>query len=322
MTAKKSYSVDEVKNGIRTYYRLSSFRKASLATLVPRSTIHGWVRQIGLRQQKSRKRWRRNRWSAFVDLVDDLSTAVRETPCTTAASIRKKLACDRRPSLSTIYRLLRRCGFTNKSIHWRRSSTAKDPLSKDSFIRSMRDVSCNDFVSLDEFSAISNDRPMKGWSQKGHKLYIKMKPAKRHKSSCIVAIGSDGVLACHVVKGAFNKVMFIEFMKEFIATGHLRGKTLLMDNLSFHKSIEIMQMCDSAGLRVQLTPPYSPECNPIENFFSVVKDELRGYLAEYGAPESYLDFEEVVHDCVHSAACRVRMPAFFEGFLDRAAMVL
>ena len=177
------------------------------------------------------------------------------------------------------------------------------------------------FISLDEFSAISSDRPRRGWSKRGCKLYIKVDPAKRQKASGIVAIGSEGIVACHVVSGAVNKLIFIEFIKGMLSDGSLNGRTLLMDNVAFHKSKEIIQLCQEAGVNIQFTPPYSPECNPIENFFSVIKDEFRRYLAESGAPATFDAFEEVVHDTVHAAACRVSMPAFFDGFLERAALV-
>ncbi|KMU92717.1 hypothetical protein CIHG_10503 [Coccidioides immitis H538.4] len=45
----------------------------------------------------------------------------------------------------------------------------------------------------------------------------------------------------------------------------------LMDNASFHHSARIKQMCFDAGVRLLYLPPYSPDLNPIEEFFAELK---------------------------------------------------
>ena len=285
MPAKRVYTTEHIKEGIRAYYTLKSFRKASLFTNTPRSTLHDWVKKIGarmssrIRRKEARRRGQRN------NLVDIVTKIIKRSPYITASTIRLCLAelSTTLPSLSTVYRAMKQSGFTNKHIHWMRSSNAKDPITKTQFIKSASEVDTSLLISLDEFSAISSDRPRRGWSKRGHKLYIKVEPAKRQKASGIVAIGPEGIFACHVVPGAVNKLIFIDFIKGMLADGSLSGRTILMDNVAFHKSKEILQLCQDAGVNIEFTPPYSPECNPIENFFSVVKDEFRRYLAESGA---------------------------------------
>jgi len=44
-----------------------------------------------------------------------------------------------------------------------------------------------------------------------------------------------------------------------------------MDNASFHHTERIKQMCDLAGVKLVYLPPYSPDLNPIEEFFSELK---------------------------------------------------
>jgi transposase len=51
-----------------------------------------------------------------------------------------------------------------------------------------------------------------------------------------------------------------------------RGSTdclkLVMDNASFHHSERMTQMCVDAGVKLVYLPPYSPDLNPIEEFFA------------------------------------------------------
>ena len=48
-----------------------------------------------------------------------------------------------------------------------------------------------------------------------------------------------------------------------------------MDNLSAHKGERIGELVRSAGCELLYLPPYSPDCNPIEEAFSKVKGLLR-----------------------------------------------
>lgn len=48
-----------------------------------------------------------------------------------------------------------------------------------------------------------------------------------------------------------------------------------MDNASFHGSTGTKEMCAEAGVRLIKLPPYSPDLNPIEEFFSELKTYIR-----------------------------------------------
>jgi transposase len=48
-----------------------------------------------------------------------------------------------------------------------------------------------------------------------------------------------------------------------------------MDNASFHLSDMIEQMCAEAGVRLTFLAPYTPDLNPIEEFFAELKTYMR-----------------------------------------------
>jgi len=49
------------------------------------------------------------------------------------------------------------------------------------------------------------------------------------------------------------------------------NSVIVMDNASFHHSERIRQMCEKTGVKLVYLPPYSPDFNPIEEFFSELK---------------------------------------------------
>jgi transposase len=50
---------------------------------------------------------------------------------------------------------------------------------------------------------------------------------------------------------------------------------LVMDNAPVHHGGRVEQICAAAGVLLIYLPPYSPDMNPIEKFFSVLKSQLK-----------------------------------------------
>jgi transposase len=54
-----------------------------------------------------------------------------------------------------------------------------------------------------------------------------------------------------------------------------------MDNASFHHSERVAQLCSDAGVKLVYLPPYSPDLNPIEEYFAVLKAFVRKRWHDY-----------------------------------------
>lgn len=48
-----------------------------------------------------------------------------------------------------------------------------------------------------------------------------------------------------------------------------------MDNASIHKSKPMIRKIEARGYRVTYIPPYSPDLNPIEQFWVLVKGKMK-----------------------------------------------
>src|SRR6266496_615588 len=55
----------------------------------------------------------------------------------------------------------------------------------------------------------------------------------------------------------------------------VRFKIVIMDNLGSHKRQAIRRLIRAAGAKLIFLPPYSPDLNPIEQFFAKLKALLR-----------------------------------------------
>jgi len=69
-----------------------------------------------------------------------------------------------------------------------------------------------------------------------------------------------------------------------------------MDNASFHRSDRVEELCVEAGVILVYLPPYSPDLNPIEEFFAKLKAFIRHNWKMHQS--SYEDFESFLEWCV------------------------
>ncbi len=64
-----------------------------------------------------------------------------------------------------------------------------------------------------------------------------------------------------------------------------------MDNASFHRKSKLISIVEKESYAIIFLPPYSPELNPIENFWSWLKRHLRKILPNFDS------FDNALFDC-------------------------
>jgi transposase len=93
------------------------------------------------------------------------------------------------------------------------------------------------------------------------------------------ALAQNGLVAVMTIAAATTKVIFLAFLRQVLIPA-LRacqpGATVIMDNLSAHKSDEVAKVLEDAGFKLLYLPRSSPDLSPIEPCWSKVKTLLRG----------------------------------------------
>src|SRR5271168_929857 len=106
----------------------------------------------------------------------------------------------------------------------------------------------------------------------------------------------DGILHCDIVEGSFCTATFMRFIEKLLDRMEpypAPNSVIVMDNCQIHKHPDIQAMIEERydvicqifyitwqtnkcrGMRCEFLPPYSPDFNPIELAFSVMKYHLR-----------------------------------------------
>ena len=79
------------------------------------------------------------------------------------------------------------------------------------------------------------------------------------------------------------------------------GDIVIMDNLGSHKGKAMRRAIRAAGARLFYLPKYSPDLNPIEQFFAKLKHWLR--KAAKRSTDAVLDAIKPILDTATSAEC-------------------
>ena len=91
--------------------------------------------------------------------------------------------------------------------------------------------------------------------------------------------------------GTMDSEMFEAWFSGWLLPGLPERSVIVMDNASFHRKGRLHPMAEAAGHSVLFLPPYSPELNPIENFWDRLKRRLRKVLP------SHATFNEALRSC-------------------------
>src|SRR6202043_3741911 len=138
-------------------------------------------------------------------------------------------------------------------------------------------------VFIDETATSTNMVRLRGRCARGVRL-VGYAPHGHWKTITFVAgLRHDRMVAPFVMEGAMNGLIFVEWVKQFLAPTLKRRDVVIMDNLPSHKVAGVREAIESAGATLRYLPQYSPDLNPIENAFSKFKTYLRK-IAERTVP--------------------------------------
>ena len=101
-------------------------------------------------------------------------------------------------------------------------------------------------------------------------------PYGHWKTTTFVAgLRCDQVIAPFVVDQPMNGLIFHTYVSHCLSPALRPDDIVIMDNLAAHKVDGIREAIEASGARLVYLPPYSPDLNPIEQFFAKLKALLR-----------------------------------------------
>jgi transposase len=130
-------------------------------------------------------------------------------------------------------------------------------------------------VFIDETCASTNMTRRYGRGARGQRLVCKVPFGHWRTSTFIAALRHNRVTAPLLLNGPMNGASFLAYVEQILAPTLKPGDIVIMDNVSVHKVAGVREAIEARGATLFYLPPYSPDFNPIEQFFSKLKAILR-----------------------------------------------
>ena len=159
-----------------------------------------------------------------------------------------------------------------------------------------------------------------GWAPLGEMPGTMLELKRSERWSILPALTVKGYIDWTIVQGFITKSLYLDFVRDRVlphcnpyGSGKERS-VLVMDNASIHKTPEMRELCERAGVRVEYLPPYSPDFNPIETSFAILKAWIRRKSDDATLWASSGMFREFLNN-----AMKAQIGAYDAGLLFRKA---
>ena len=149
-------------------------------------------------------------------------------------------------------------------------------------------IGIDNVVSIDEVPFYEEMFPTYGWSKCGEKCIHRKNGMRSKHHSVLCAVSSSGQFEYKIVESG-NGDTFKAFIAEIVIPKFKDKSHFLMDNARIHHCKKTVEFIKENDITPIYTVPYTPELNPIENCFSVIKKSVR-----YDRPKIYDELKDAI----------------------------
>lgn len=130
-------------------------------------------------------------------------------------------------------------------------------------------------VFLDETSTPTSLTPTRARAPRGERAIGRVPRGRWGNLTLLAALTPQGIGTSVLIEGSADRDVFDAFVAQQLVPTLTPGQTVILDNLSVHKSAAARTLIEAAGCTLRFLPTYSPDLNPIEQAFAKLKAHLR-----------------------------------------------
>jgi transposase len=157
------------------------------------------------------------------------------------------------------------------------------------FWQSLKDVKAENIICIDETGIWQGMERSVARSEKGERAFSHRACYKGTKHTVIGAMSTNGIVCIKMLEGSMKGDNFLAFIKDDLVPNLHSEHWVIMDNLKAHKVNGVEEAITQTGAKVKYLPKYSPDFNPIEMLWSVLK-----YFMRLLRPKSLIVFLNVL----------------------------
>jgi transposase len=277
-----AYSID-IREKIVTAYEAgnTSIRKVAERFMVTKRTVHRLVKQYRETGSLEPKKPGGKTPSCLEAHKDLIVSTVEEHPDWTLWQYCEEIGEKTGVYVSTVTMclFLKRQNLTLKKKTYRseRIADAEGQQERLDYWQAVKDVKPENLIFIDETGIWEGMERQKARSLEGRRAFSRRGCYKGQKLTVIGAISIKGLVCVKTITGSMKGKDFKTFVKEDLCPKLNSEKVVVMDNLKAHKGEEVQTMITTTGAKILYLSRYSPDFNPIEMLWSVIKAFIRQF---------------------------------------------
>ncbi len=292
------YTLDIVFESYKIYNEILSYRKTA-STLkdkykcsITRQIIMIWIKNINTNMKKiinkralkldnTNNKINDTSNNSDLKIINDINLLVSNNPFITRQMIINTIndKYKTKLTLNNVSKIFKRLNLTRKKpkYHVVKSLEYLDELiiKRQKFKNDISKIDFNKIISIDEsaFNNLNNNN--KGLSKKGKSINMPCNEKRVKNNSLICAISIDKIIHYEIHETSINSDIFYNFIYNLIKNNNLKNYYFMIDNVRFHHCKKTLKLITDTNNNYIFTPPYSPNNNPIEVVFSIIKNKFK-----------------------------------------------
>ena len=114
-----------------------------------------------------------------------------------------------------------------------------------------------------------------GWARRGVRAASRVPHGHWRTTTFLAGLRHDRIVAPMLLDGAMDGPALRAWVEQALAPTLEPGDIVVADNLSSHKIAGAREAIEARGAVLLFLPAYSPDANPIEEFFAKLKSVVR-----------------------------------------------
>jgi transposase len=131
------------------------------------------------------------------------------------------------------------------------------------------------------------------YAPRGVSVFGKISGKKFKRTNIVAAKCGNKIVAPMTYSGTTDSTLFEYWFENALLKAIPRYSVIVMDNATFHRKSVLRALASNHECDVLFLPSYSPDLNPIENFWAWLKSKLRNILPYHDV------FDDALTACFH-----------------------
>jgi transposase len=156
-------------------------------------------------------------------------------------------------------------------------------------LQEIQEIPAKNLVYMDESGLDEDLQRMYGRALRGEGVQGIHTGGRVRRISMIAAFCQKQLQAPMRFEGYCDSSVVNAWIQQCLLPTLIPGQVVIFDNASFHKSKKTKELIESKGCTIKFLPPYSPDYNPIENAWSILKNRIKKIRRHYTSIEHCID---------------------------------